>query len=93
VEGDVWKFASECGAIDCIADAVEPFVHFDGILAHMLADDIEWDLEVGEWTTGEVRQNGDDVIASQLVAPEVEALAREPTGVLEKANGYRADVR
>jgi hypothetical protein len=40
VEGDVGKFTVERGAIHRKTDAVEPFVHPGGILAHALADDI-----------------------------------------------------
>jgi hypothetical protein len=39
------------------------------------------------------RENGEGVIPRELVAREVEALAREATGVLEDANGDRPDVR
>jgi hypothetical protein len=60
VEGDVGKLTPERGAIHRKTDAVEPFVHPNGILAHALADDIE----------------RDPVIANprELVAREVKAL-------------------
>src|SRR5712671_7592982 len=93
VEGDVGKLTVERGAIDRVADAIEPFVHFDPVLAHALADDIERNLVIGEGAAGDARENGDDVIPRQIVAREVEALAREATGVLEDANGDRPDVR
>src|ERR1700704_1423224 len=35
-EGDVGKLTAERGAIHRKADAVEPFVHLDGIFAHAL---------------------------------------------------------
>ena len=37
VEGDVGKFTVERSAIHRKADAIEPFVHPDGILAYTLA--------------------------------------------------------
>src|ERR1700733_6003343 len=48
---------------------------------------------MGEGAAGDARENGDDLIARKLVAREVEALAREATGVLEDANGDLPDVR
>src|SRR5260370_23892060 len=93
VEGDLGKFMVERGAIHRKSDAVEPFVHPGGILAHALADDIERDLVIGEGPAGDARENGDDVIPRKQVAREVEALAREATGVLEDTNGDRPDVR
>jgi hypothetical protein len=47
VEGNVGKFTAKRGAIHRKTDAVEPFVHLDGILAHALADNIERDLVIG----------------------------------------------
>jgi hypothetical protein len=41
VEGDVRELTAERGAIHRKTDAIEPFVHPGGILAHALADDIE----------------------------------------------------
>ncbi len=46
MEGDVGEFTAKRGAIHRKTDAVEPFVHLDGILAHALADDIKRDLEM-----------------------------------------------
>jgi hypothetical protein len=40
VEGNVGKFTAKRGAIHRETDSVEPFVHFDGTLAHALADNI-----------------------------------------------------
>ena len=93
MEGDVGKFTPERGAIHCKTDAVEPFVHPNGILAHALADDIERDLVIAKGAAGDTREDGERVIPRELVAREVEALAREATGVLEDANGDRPDVR
>src|SRR5450631_4343897 len=93
MEGDVGKLTVERGAIHRKADAFKPFVHPGAILPHALADDIERDLIIGERAAGDARENGDDVIPRELVAREVEALAREATGVLEGANGDRSDVR
>jgi len=67
-------------------DAVEPFVHPNGILAHGLADDIERDLVTAKGAAGDTREYGEGVIPRELVAREVEALAREATGVLKDAN-------
>jgi hypothetical protein len=52
-----------------------------------LADDVQRDLEIGERATGDTREDGEDVVARELVAPEVEALACEAAWVLEEANG------
>jgi len=52
VEGNVGKLSAECGSIHRKTNAVEPFVHLDGILTHALADDIERDLVVGEGAAG-----------------------------------------
>jgi len=92
VEGDVGKFTAERGAINRKADAVEPFVHPNGILAHALADDIERDLVIAKGAAGDARKICEGVIPRELVAREVEALAGEATGVLEDANGDRPDV-
>jgi hypothetical protein len=92
VEGNVGKFTAKRGAIHRKTDAVEPFVHLDGIRAHTLADDIEWDLAVRKRAAGDSRENGHRFIPRELVAREVEALAGEATGVLEDANGNRPDV-
>jgi hypothetical protein len=93
VEGDVGEFTAERGAIHGKTDAVEPFVHPDGILAHALADDIERDLVIAKRAAGDARESGEGVIPRELVAREVEALAREATGILEDANGDRPNVR
>ena len=93
VEGDVGKLTAERCAIDRVADAVEPLVHLGAVLTHALADDVQRDLEIGERATGDAREDGDDVVARELVAREVEALAREAAWVLEDANGDGPDVR
>src|SRR5260370_18390603 len=89
VEGDVGELTAERGAIHRKTDAVEPFVHPNGILAHALADDIERDLVIVKRAAGNARENGEGVIPRELVAREVEALAREATRVLEEADGDR----
>jgi hypothetical protein len=76
-------------AIHHKTDAVEPFVHPGGILAHALTDDIERDRVLGKGAAGDARENGEGVIPRQFVAREVEALVRAATGVLEDANGDR----
>ena len=58
-----------------------------------LADDIERDLVIAKGAAGDTREDGEGVIPRELVAREVEALAREATGVLKDANGDRANVR
>src|SRR5207245_2438685 len=68
VEGDIGELAAERLAIDRIADAIEPLVHLGTVLTHTLADDIHRDLEVGERTTGNAREDRDDVVARELVA-------------------------
>src|SRR5262249_36990922 len=93
VEGDVGELPAEPRAIDRVADAVEPLVHLDGILTHALADDLQRDLEIGECATGDTREDGDDVVARELIAPEVEALACKAIWVLEEAHGDGSDVR
>ena len=93
MKGDVGKLTAERGAIHRKTDAIEPFVHLGPILAHALADDIERDLVIGKGAAGDARKYGDGFISRGLVACEVEALAREATGVLEDANGDRPDVR
>src|SRR5260370_14157830 len=93
VEGDVGELTAERGAIHRKTDAVEPFVHPNGILAHALADDIERDLVIVKRAAGNARENGEGVIPRELVAREVEALAREATRVLEEADGDRPHVR
>src|SRR6478672_9750520 len=92
VEIDVGKITAERGAIHRKTDAVEPFVHPNGILTHALADDIERDLVIAKGAAGDTREDGEGVIPRELVAREVEALAREATGVLKDANGDRANV-
>jgi hypothetical protein len=93
VEGDVGEITAERCAIDRIADTVEPLVHLDAVLTHALADDVQGDLEIGEWATADTPEDGDDVVASKLVAPQVEALACKAARVLEDANGDGPDVR
>src|SRR5260221_1785107 len=93
MESDVGKLTAERGAIHRKADALEPFVHFDGILAHALTDDIEWDLEIGEGTAGDAREDGDDFVARELVASKIEAPAYEAVWVLEYAYGGGPYVR
>src|ERR1700722_13561743 len=46
LESDVGKFTAKRGAIHRKANALEPFVHLDDVLAHALADDIERDLKI-----------------------------------------------
>jgi hypothetical protein len=86
-KGDVGELTAERCAIDRVADTVEPLVHLDAVLTHALADDIQRDLEIGEWATADTREDGDDVVARELVAPKVEALACKAARVLEEANG------
>jgi len=93
VDGDVGELTAERGAIHRKTDAVEPFVHPNGIIAHALADDIERDLVIAKGAAGDTREDGEGVIPRELVAREVEALAREATGVLKDANGDRANDR
>jgi hypothetical protein len=93
VEGDVGELTAERCAIDRVADTVEPLRHLDGVLTHALADDVQRDLEIGERATGDTREDGEDVVARELVAPKVEALACEAAWVLEEANGDGPDVR
>ncbi len=49
--------------------------------------------KVAKGPAGDAGENGDGGIPRELVAREVEALAREAAGVLEDANGDRSDVR
>ena len=93
MEGDVGELTAERGAIHRIADAVQPIVHLGGILAHALADDIERDRVIAKGAAGDTREDGEGVIPDELVAREVEALAREATGVLKDATGNRPNVR
>jgi hypothetical protein len=83
----------ERGAIRRKPNAVEPFGHPSGILANALADDIERDLLIAKGSAGDARENGEGVSPRELVAREVEALAREAPGVLEDPNGDCPDVR
>ena len=85
MEGDVGELAAKRCAIDGVADPVEPLVHLAGLPTHALADDVQRDLEIGERATGDTREDGEDVVARELVAPEVKALACEAAWVLEKA--------
>src|SRR5258706_8733491 len=93
VEGNVGELTAERCGIDRVADTVEPLGHRGGVHTHALADDVQRDLQIGERATGDPREDGDDVVARELVAPEVEALACKAAGVLEKANGDGPDVR
>jgi hypothetical protein len=93
VEGDVGKLTAERCAIDREADTVEPLVHLGAVLTHALADDVQRNLEISERATGDTRKDSDDVVACELVTPEVEAPACEPAWVLEKTNGDGPDVR
>src|SRR5258705_62893 len=93
VKGDVGELTAERRAIDREADSVEPLVHLGAVLTHALADDVQRDLEIGERATGDTREDGEDVVARELVAPEVEALACKAAWVLEEANGDGPDVR
>src|SRR6185503_260339 len=93
VEGHVRELAAERCAIDRVADTVEPLVHLCAVLAHALADDIQRDLEIGERTTGDTREDGDDVVTRELVARDVEALACEAAWFLKDANRDGPDVR
>src|SRR4051812_27511560 len=70
VKGNVGELAAERCAIDGVADAVEPLVHLDGILPHALADEVQRDLEIGKPATRDTREDGDDVIARELVAAQ-----------------------
>src|SRR6266436_78379 len=93
VESDVGELPEERCAIDREADPLEPLVHLGAVLTHALADDGQRNLEIGKPATGDTREDGEDVVARELVAPEVEALAREAPWVLEEANGDGPDVR
>src|SRR3984957_13883059 len=93
VKGDVGELTAERRAIEREADTIEPFVHLGPVLTHALADDVHWDLEIGERATGDTREDGEDVVAGEFVAPEVEALARKAAWVLEEANSDGPDVR
>src|SRR5260370_2745203 len=93
VEGDVGELTAERGASRRNTDAVDPFVDRNGMLADALADDIERDLVIAKGAAGAVREDGQGVIPREFVAREVEALAGEATGLLEDADGERANVR
>src|ERR1700733_9414253 len=93
MENDVGEFTAQRGTIHRKTDAVEPFIHPNGILAHALADDIERDLVIAKGAACDAREDGEGVIPGELVAREVEALAREATSILEDANGDRSNVR
>ena len=85
VKGDVGELTTERCAIDRVADTVEPLVHLGAVLTHAFADDVQRDLEIGERAADDTREDGEDVVARELVAPEVKALACEAAWVLEKA--------
>src|ERR1700721_2539490 len=74
LESNVGKFAAERGAIHRKTDAVEPFIHLDGILAHALAHHIERDLEIGKVAPGHARENAHGVISREFVASHLEPL-------------------
>jgi hypothetical protein len=93
VEGDIGELTAERRAIDGVADTVEPLVHLGAVLTHALADDVQRHLEIGERATGHTGEDGDDVVARELVAPKIEAPACEAARVLEEANGDGPDVR
>jgi hypothetical protein len=93
VKGDVRELTAERCAIDREADTVEPLVHLGAVLTHALAGDVQRDLEIGERATGDTREDGEDVVAREFVAREVEALAGEAAWVLKEANGDGPDVR
>ena len=93
MKGDVGELTAERRAIDRETNTVEPLVHLGAVLTHALADDVQRDLEIGERATGDTREDGEYVVARELVAPEVEALACEAAWVLEEANGDGPDVR
>ena len=82
------KLAFQTSDIGAVADALEPFVHPNGILAHALADDIERDLVIAKGAAGDAREDGQCVIPREFVAREVEALAGEATGILEDAGRF-----
>jgi hypothetical protein len=75
VKSDVGELTAERYAIEREADMVEPLVHLGTVITHALADDVQRDLEIGERATGDSREDGDNVVARELVTPEVEALA------------------
>jgi hypothetical protein len=93
VKGDIGELAAERCTIDREADTVEPLIHRDAVLADALADNVQRDLKIGEGATTDTGEDGEDVVARKLIAPEVEALACESAWVFEKANGYGSDVR
>src|SRR5882724_5058293 len=93
VKGDIGELTAERRAIEREADTLEPLVHLGAVLTHALADDVRRNLEIGKRATGDAREDSDDVVAREFVAPEVEAFAREAPWVLEEANGDGPDVR
>src|SRR5258705_2849967 len=93
VESDIGKFTAESGAIHRKTDAVKPFIHLDGILAHTLADHIERDLEVAKRAPDDAREYGHGFISREIVAREVETFAGESSGIFQNANGDLSDVR
>lgn len=93
LEGDIGELAPERGAIEAVADPVEPSVHLDHILAHPLPDDVERDLGIVERPARDAGEDGGDLVARKVVAPEIEALAGEAARILKEANGDGADVR
>ncbi|MGA8406859.1 MAG: hypothetical protein WB680_06735 [Candidatus Acidiferrales bacterium] len=62
MESDVRKFTAERRAIHRKTGAVEPFVHFRGVLTHVLAYNLERNLEISEGAARDLRQNRDGII-------------------------------
>src|ERR1035438_8474416 len=79
--------------LEPVIDGVEGTFAKAPSAAHPLPDDVQRDLEVGERATRDAREDGDYLVARELVAPEVEALARKVIRVLEDAGRDGPDVR
>src|SRR5450755_3305489 len=92
LEGDVRKFTAKRSPIDRKTNALEPFIHLDGILAHALADDLERNLIVGERAADDTREGGHGFIPGEFISGEVETLAGEASGLLKDANSDRPDI-
>src|ERR1019366_4689389 len=93
VESDVGKLTTQRRVVHRVTDTAKPLEHLRAVLAHPLPDDVQRDLEVGERATRDAREDGDYLVARELVAPEVEALARKVIRVLEDAGRDGPDVR
>src|SRR6267154_846407 len=91
VKGDVGELTTECCAIDRVADTVEPLVHLGTLLTHALADKIQRNLEIGERAASDTREYGHDLVAREVVACKVEALADEAAWILFESNGDGPD--